>query len=62
MDDLPEADLYILSRVLHDWPDEKIHILLKKISAVCRPGRFLISYDYRCILMHNHRIIIVSPY
>lgn len=57
MDDLPEADLYILSRVLHDWPDEKIHILLKKISAVCRPGRFLISYDYRCILMHNHRII-----
>lgn len=37
-DDLPEADLYILSRVLHDWPDEKIHILLKKISAVCRPG------------------------
>ncbi|NXC48978.1 ASML protein, partial [Penelope pileata] len=37
-DNLPEADLYILSRVLHDWPDEKIHILLNKISAVCRPG------------------------
>ncbi|KAJ7395479.1 N-acetylserotonin O-methyltransferase-like protein [Pitangus sulphuratus] len=37
-DNLPEADLYILSRVLHDWPDEKIHVLLSKISALCRPG------------------------
>ncbi|XP_063248518.1 probable bifunctional dTTP/UTP pyrophosphatase/methyltransferase protein isoform X2 [Prinia subflava] len=37
-DNLPEADLYILSRVLHDWSDEKIHVLLSKISAVCRPG------------------------
>ncbi|NWW60227.1 ASML protein, partial [Ifrita kowaldi] len=41
-DDLPEADLYILSRVLHDWPDEKIHVLLSKISAVCRPGNALL--------------------
>ncbi|XP_064502245.1 probable bifunctional dTTP/UTP pyrophosphatase/methyltransferase protein isoform X3 [Pseudopipra pipra] len=37
-DKLPEADLYILSRILHDWPDEKIHVLLSKISALCRPG------------------------
>ncbi|NXU43489.1 ASML protein, partial [Drymodes brunneopygia] len=37
-DNLPEADLYILSRVLHDWPDEKVHVLLSKVSAVCRPG------------------------
>ncbi|XP_051492560.1 probable bifunctional dTTP/UTP pyrophosphatase/methyltransferase protein isoform X2 [Apus apus] len=37
-DNLPEADLYILSRVLHDWPDEKIHVLLSKVSAVCKPG------------------------
>ncbi|NXR57496.1 ASML protein, partial [Rhadina sibilatrix] len=41
-DNLPEADLYILSRVLHDWPDEKIHVLLSKISAVCRPGSALL--------------------
>ncbi|XP_035398059.2 probable bifunctional dTTP/UTP pyrophosphatase/methyltransferase protein isoform X3 [Cygnus atratus] len=41
-DNLPEADLYILSRVLHDWPDEKIHLLLSKISAVCKPGSALL--------------------
>ncbi|XP_053912682.1 probable bifunctional dTTP/UTP pyrophosphatase/methyltransferase protein isoform X3 [Cuculus canorus] len=41
-DSLPEADLYILSRVLHDWPDEKIHLLLSKISALCKPGSALL--------------------
>uniref|UniRef100_A0A8D0F0S9 Acetylserotonin O-methyltransferase like n=1 Tax=Strix occidentalis caurina TaxID=311401 RepID=A0A8D0F0S9_STROC len=41
-DNLPEADLYILSRVLHDWPDEKIHVLLSRISAVCKPGSALL--------------------
>ncbi|NWR66836.1 ASML protein, partial [Bucorvus abyssinicus] len=41
-DNIPEADLYILSRVLHDWPDEKIHVLLSKISAVCKPGNALL--------------------
>lgn len=38
-DNLPEAELYILSRVLHDWCEEKIHILLSKLSAVCKPGK-----------------------
>nr|XP_020489572.1 probable bifunctional dTTP/UTP pyrophosphatase/methyltransferase protein isoform X2 [Labrus bergylta] len=37
-DDLPKADLYILARILHDWPDEKVDILLKRISDACRPG------------------------
>uniref|UniRef100_UPI0037E71FEF probable bifunctional dTTP/UTP pyrophosphatase/methyltransferase protein isoform X2 n=1 Tax=Semicossyphus pulcher TaxID=241346 RepID=UPI0037E71FEF len=37
-DELPKADLYILARILHDWSDEKVHILLKKISDACTPG------------------------
>ncbi|XP_060089885.1 probable bifunctional dTTP/UTP pyrophosphatase/methyltransferase protein isoform X2 [Heteronotia binoei] len=41
-DNLPEAELYILSRVLHDWCEEKIHILLSKLSAVCKPGSALL--------------------
>ncbi|XP_065436860.1 probable bifunctional dTTP/UTP pyrophosphatase/methyltransferase protein isoform X6 [Chrysemys picta bellii] len=32
-DNLPEADLYILSLILHDLNDEKINILLSKISG-----------------------------
>uniref|UniRef100_A0ACB8FJF1 Uncharacterized protein n=1 Tax=Sphaerodactylus townsendi TaxID=933632 RepID=A0ACB8FJF1_9SAUR len=41
-DNLPESELYILSRVLHDWCEEKIHALLSKLSAVCKPGSALL--------------------
>ncbi|KAH0624666.1 hypothetical protein JD844_032346 [Phrynosoma platyrhinos] len=41
-DNLPEADLYILSRILHDCSEEKIHTLLSKISAICKPGSALL--------------------
>ncbi|XP_067300284.1 probable bifunctional dTTP/UTP pyrophosphatase/methyltransferase protein [Pseudorasbora parva] len=37
-DDLPKADLYILVRILHDWSDEKLHVLLSKLSKMCTPG------------------------
>jgi len=30
-DELPEADLYTLGRILHDWSDDKIRTLLEKI-------------------------------
>jgi acetylserotonin O-methyltransferase len=30
-DELPEADLYAVGRILHDWSEEKIHKLLGKI-------------------------------
>lgn len=36
--DLPKADLYILARILHDWSDEKLHVLLSKLSKMCTPG------------------------
>uniref|UniRef100_A0A3B3VJG1 Acetylserotonin O-methyltransferase-like n=1 Tax=Poecilia latipinna TaxID=48699 RepID=A0A3B3VJG1_9TELE len=37
-DELPKADLYILVRILHDLSDEKLHILLRRISDACTPG------------------------
>ncbi|XP_007957082.1 acetylserotonin O-methyltransferase [Orycteropus afer afer] len=37
-DPLPEADLYVLARVLHDWPDEKCSHLLARVHHACRPG------------------------
>ncbi|XP_028348277.1 probable bifunctional dTTP/UTP pyrophosphatase/methyltransferase protein isoform X2 [Physeter macrocephalus] len=37
-DNLPEADLYVLSRILQDWPDDKLHKLLSRISSSCKPG------------------------
>ncbi|KAM8856889.1 putative bifunctional dTTP/UTP pyrophosphatase/methyltransferase protein isoform 1-T1 [Synchiropus picturatus] len=37
-DQLPKADLYILARILHDWSDEKVHLLLSKVADACSPG------------------------
>lgn len=37
-DPLPEADLYSLGRILHDWDDAKIHLLLQKIYAALPSG------------------------
>ncbi len=37
-DPLPDADLYSVGRILHDWSDEKIHRLLAKIFAALPEG------------------------
>uniref|UniRef100_A0A8C5I0R4 Acetylserotonin O-methyltransferase n=1 Tax=Gouania willdenowi TaxID=441366 RepID=A0A8C5I0R4_GOUWI len=37
-DSLPEADLYILSRILHDWTDQRCIELLRRIHKACRSG------------------------
>ncbi|XP_060129402.1 acetylserotonin O-methyltransferase-like isoform X2 [Zootoca vivipara] len=37
-DPIPEADLYILARVLHDWDDENCVQLLTKLHKACKPG------------------------
>ncbi|XP_043928429.1 acetylserotonin O-methyltransferase-like isoform X3 [Protopterus annectens] len=37
-DPLPEADLYVLARVIHDWNDEQCLVLLKNIYKSCKPG------------------------
>jgi acetylserotonin N-methyltransferase len=44
VDPLPPADLYGLGRILHDWSEEKIHRLLKKIwEALPAGGGLLIA-------------------
>ncbi len=35
---LPPADLYALGRVLHDWSEEKIAVLLRKRTTLSRPA------------------------
>ncbi|NXA46784.1 ASMT methyltransferase, partial [Nothocercus julius] len=37
-DSIPEADLYILSKILHDWDDDKCKQLLAKVHKACTPG------------------------
>lgn len=37
-DDIPQAELYILGHVLHYWKEDKIDLLLSKLSHRCKPG------------------------
>jgi acetylserotonin N-methyltransferase len=43
-DKLPEADLYSLGRIVHDWSEDKIKLLLKRIyDALPSGGALLIG-------------------
>ncbi|ETE60044.1 Hydroxyindole O-methyltransferase, partial [Ophiophagus hannah] len=44
-DPIPEADLYILSRVLFNWSDEKCIQLLTKVFTACKPGGGVLAVD-----------------
>jgi len=44
-DSIPEAELYILSKILHDWDDDKCRQLLVKVHKACRPGRYELLKD-----------------
>lgn len=41
-DDLPEGDLFALSRILHDWKKGRIHELLTRVSERLPPGGALL--------------------
>ena len=41
-DQLPQADLYALGRILHDWSDDKIGLLLRKVLAQLPSGGALL--------------------
>lgn len=38
VDPLPAADLYCVSRILHDWAEPKIDALLARVAAILAPG------------------------
>ena len=41
-DEIPEADLYSVGRVLHDWSEQKIGALLRKVRLRLPPGGALL--------------------
>ncbi|XP_028994980.1 acetylserotonin O-methyltransferase 2 isoform X2 [Betta splendens] len=51
--EIPAADLYVLARIIHDWPEEKCLTLLKKIHATCQPGGGVLLVE--AMLLENRR-------
>ncbi|KAK2826742.1 hypothetical protein Q5P01_020956 [Channa striata] len=51
--ELPDADLYVLARIIHDWPEEKCLPLLKKIYDTCKPGGGILLVE--AMLFENRR-------
>ncbi|KAL9973439.1 hypothetical protein ACROYT_G019901 [Oculina patagonica] len=43
--DLPKADLYVLSRILHDWPEEKVDFILSNVFKSLPSGGSLLLAD-----------------
>ncbi|XP_044021598.1 acetylserotonin O-methyltransferase 2 isoform X2 [Siniperca chuatsi] len=51
--EIPPADLYVLARIIHDWPEEKCLTLLKKIYDTCKPGGGVLLVE--AMLFENRR-------
>ncbi|MFE6165778.1 methyltransferase [Streptomyces sp. NPDC056486] len=51
-DELPRADVLILGGVLHDWPDDRRALLLRKAHDAVREGGAVIVYD---TMIDDHR-------
>jgi acetylserotonin N-methyltransferase len=52
-DPLPPADIYALGRIIHDWGDDKIGKLLRKIHAALPPGGGILLAE--TLLDDDHR-------
>lgn len=40
-DEIPPADLYVLARIVHDWPEETCLTLLRRIHDASKSGEFI---------------------
>lgn len=65
-DPLPPADLYALGRILHDWSEPKIRILLEKIYQALPAGggllvvEKLLEADYVSAHMHSLNMLVCT--
>ncbi|KAG9464569.1 hypothetical protein GDO78_019726 [Eleutherodactylus coqui] len=57
-DPIPEADLYIMARIIHCWTDKKCLELLRKIYQSCKPGGAVLIVE---VLLNEHGSGPVSP-
>ncbi|XP_075450720.1 acetylserotonin O-methyltransferase-like isoform X3 [Ascaphus truei] len=44
-DPIPQADLFIMARIIHDWTEDKCSQLLNKIYKSCKPGGGLLLVE-----------------
>ncbi|XP_051881904.1 probable bifunctional dTTP/UTP pyrophosphatase/methyltransferase protein [Pristis pectinata] len=51
-DDIPEAELYILVNGLHYWKEDKVNLLLSRLSQICKPGCGLLLTE---LVLHNQK-------
>lgn len=43
--DLPRADLYLMTNIIHDWADKESLAILKNLRAAAPPGARLVVYE-----------------
>ncbi|KAJ7345825.1 hypothetical protein JRQ81_001775, partial [Phrynocephalus forsythii] len=61
----PEADLYIMARVLHDYDDEKCVQLLTRPHKTCRPGGGvpvieMVLREHRCVPLGRCYCVVIG--
>jgi len=48
--DLPKADLYVISRTLHNWSDEKVDLILSKVFKSLPSGMHYVYHFLLCTI------------
>lgn len=46
VDALPEADVYLLMEIIHDWADPEAGAILAAVRRVCRPGASVLILEH----------------